>query len=426
MLSSVAEPAAITPTTAPPAPALRLIGARVAVDIHTALRSDIEIEMGRIRSLAFEGVKTQHDAEPRPGLEPLTVDLAGFLILPGLINAHDHLEFNLFPRLGNGPYQNFKQWAQDIYHPDRPPLREHLAVPKPVRLWWGGIKNLLSGVTTVCHHNPYEPEIFGKDFPVRVVRQYGWAHSIPLEKDIQRAFRAAPPHAPFVIHLGEGTDEESRNEIFELDRLGALDARTVIVHGVALNAAGHALLRQRGGALVWCPTSNLFTLGTTLDRHTLSETRRVVLGSDSALTAQGDLLDEIRVAHLRMGVKAGTIYEMVTRRAAEVFRLAQGEGCLNPGAVADLIAIPDPGGSPASALVESSFRQIELVILAGRPHLLSPRMSKNWPKEFLPSLASIQVENIERLIRAPLALLSDETRRHLGAQFRLAGKRVSV
>jgi hypothetical protein len=57
---------------------------------------------------------------------------------------------------GRGPYANASSWAADIYHPDKSPVKEHLLVPKAVRLVWGGIKNLLSGVTTVAHHNPYE------------------------------------------------------------------------------------------------------------------------------------------------------------------------------------------------------------------------------------------------------------------------------
>jgi len=59
------------------------------------------------------------------------MDLAGHLILPGLINAHDHLEFNLYPRLGRGPYPNAGSLGRvTSYHPRESPIREQLAIPK--------------------------------------------------------------------------------------------------------------------------------------------------------------------------------------------------------------------------------------------------------------------------------------------------------
>ena len=263
---------------------MRLSGGRVAVDSRTAVPASIDIENGRIHKV------TPADSSRFPAeLSSSQIDLEDYLILPGLINAHDHLEFNLFPRLGNGPYPNYEKWANDIYQPERSPLREHLSIPKDIRLWWGGIKNLLCGVTTVCHHNPYEEEVFDGEFPLRVLKRYGWAHSIAFEKDLPLAFRSTETGAPFIIHLAEGTDARSKDEIFLLDRLGALDCRTVIVHGVGLTADGHALRRQKGASLVWCPTSNRFTIGATIDARSICLEEKIALGSDSALTAHGRL-----------------------------------------------------------------------------------------------------------------------------------------
>src|SRR5262249_22190586 len=205
----------------------------------------------------------------------------------------DHLEFALFPRLGHGPYPNAAAWARDIYHPLRPPIREHLRVPKPLRLLWGGLRNLASGVTTVSHHNPYDP-LFDAYFPVRVVKHYGWAHSFGFTEDIAQAVAETPPGAPFIIHLGEGTDAESRDEIFRLRDLGALTDRTVLVHCVALDAEGWKLVADAGASVAWCPRSNEFTLGRTIDLNDVPEGVPLVLGTDSPLTATGDLLDEIR------------------------------------------------------------------------------------------------------------------------------------
>lgn len=399
---------------------LRLTGARVALDARTAVTADVVLENGRVRELLPQPAHKTFCSSSRKS----TVDLSGYLLLPGLINAHDHLEFNLFPRLGNGPYANFREWADDIFRPDAPPVREHLAVPKPVRLWWGAIKNLLCGVTTVCHHNPYDPEVFDGEFPVRVVSRYGWAHSLALEKNVATRFRATPEGAPFLIHLGEGTDAASAQEIFELDRQGALDSRTVIIHGVGLDAAGRALVEERGAALVWCPSSNLFTLGRTLGQEELGRHRRVALGSDSALTGAGDLLDEIRVARKATSVGLDELYRMVTRGAAEVLRLRAGVGALQAGGVGDLIAFPDSGHSPVDTLATSSFREVELTVVAGKPHMLSENMLSRFPKETWEKLERLDIDGSVRWVRAPIAQLLTEVETRLPNAVRLAGRLV--
>src|SRR5580692_6360140 len=92
------------------------------------------------------------------------IDLSGFLLLPGLVNAHDHLEFALFPRLGNPTYRSYIDWGEDIHSRFPEVIAKHRSVPKDIRLWWGGIRNLLCGVTTVSHHNPLWPKLRRGDF----------------------------------------------------------------------------------------------------------------------------------------------------------------------------------------------------------------------------------------------------------------------
>ena len=399
---------------------MKLCGARVALDADSIVAADVELAQGRIRRIVpcAKGARSVSS----PDRETVEVDLTGYLLLPGLINAHDHLEFSLFPKLGRGPYPNAAQWAKDIYRPDSPPVREHLGIPKPIRLWWGGIKNLLCGATTVCHHNEFRLDVFDDGFPVRVVRRYAWSHSLMFGGDVAAVFAASDSETPYIIHLGEGTDAASAAEVYELDRRGLLNDRTVIVHGVALDDAGHDLLIRRGAALIWCPGSNLFTVGTTLSPPRIERNPRTALGSDSALTA-GDLLEQIRTAH-KLGIPAEQIFDLVTTHAADVLRLEIGEGSIRAGSIADLIAVPDIGLSPAMTLVRTTTDQIELVLLACVPHLLSEHMASRFPSEFQPGLNGIVVDGSERYIRAPVTHLLREAKKRLGGTIRLAGKDV--
>lgn len=339
--------------------------------------------------------------------------LEGHLLMPGLINAHDHLEFNLFPRLGRGPYANATEWANDIYHPDRSPVREHLRVPKAVRLWWGGLKNLLSGVSTVCHHNPYEQAVFDADFPVRVVRRFAWAHSLDFSADVAARFRQAPSY-PFLIHCGEGTDAASRSEVRSLDALGALSARTVLIHGVALRGADVDWIREKGAALVWCPTSNTAMLGRTVSRRVLRSGLPIALATDSALSAPVDLLDELRVA--RRYLPAAMLYEMVTAAPAKILRLSR------RATAGDCIAIRSEAKKPAEALLRGD---VTLVVTAGRIRLIAPDLAQQLPRSLVHRWQRLEVEGRPPvLVDADVRGLRRAAAKHLGSDFCLAGKRV--
>src|SRR5690606_9331213 len=111
----------------------------------------------------------------QPASDALVVDLEGYTIFPGLINAHDHLELNHYPRSKfRDRYDNAHQWGEDMNaRLDTEPYKSLRAYPLWDRLFIGGLKNLLCGATTVAHHNPPHKELWRKDFPVRVLRKYG-------------------------------------------------------------------------------------------------------------------------------------------------------------------------------------------------------------------------------------------------------------
>ncbi len=393
-----------------------LVGARVSRGAEEAEKLDLEIRSGRIHAIS-RTIATSRNAR--------RLDLRGCLILPGLINAHDHLEFNLFPRLGRGPYRSAKDWALDIYHPDQPPVSEHLRIPLAIRLEWGALKNLLSGVTTVCQHNPFQPRIFTRNFAVRIPRRYGWAHSLEFTPDLAVRFRQTPREWPFILHLGEAVDGHGKKEILRLDALGALDRRTVLVHAVALGGRGLQLVRKRGASIVWCPSSNSFILGQTLSEAVRGSDVPIALGTDSAMSGAGDLLDEIRFAHRVCRTPGFRLYNMVTRDAARIMRLPDGQGTLAQGGIADLLVVKDSGLTPAATLLKLHSGDMEIIFAGGKPKLASRNQTGQLPVAIQRTMHLLGIDSGKRLVfvAADLPGLSRRTKPVLGS-FRLAHKKV--
>jgi cytosine/adenosine deaminase-related metal-dependent hydrolase/ubiquinone/menaquinone biosynthesis C-methylase UbiE len=389
----------------------RLTGARCALGAEAAASTTVSIAGKYIHS-----IRASHSGSD--------IDLAGYLLLPGLINAHDHLEFGLFPNLGEGPYQNASQWAWDIHSRQATIIARHRKVPRPVRLWWGAIRNLLCGVTTVCHHNPITAELVDPAFPLRVASDFAWAHSLLLEPQLAAKFAQCHPDLPFIVHAGEGVDETSAEEVFTLDRMRVLDHRTVLVHGLACTSEAVALINRRRAGLILCPTSNGFLFRRLPSIEFIRSVDNVALGSDSPLTAAGDLLDEVRFAHQQIGLDANSVYAMVTNRAADILRLRQGEGRIWPGSVADVIAVRDVGLSPAETLAQLSMAHIELVIVGGRVQLAGQSLFERLPIALRQGLHLLEVGGHERWIRAGIDELLASAEGVLGSDLRIGGKRV--
>ena len=177
--------------------------------------------------------------------------------------------------------------------------------------------------------------------------------------------------------------------------------------------------------MIWCPSSNLFLFGKTLSPQEIGELPDVAIGSDSPLTACGDLLDEVRCASQLSQSPANVLYEYVTRQSAKLLHLYSGEGNFRIGGLADLIAVRDTGLTPAATLLRLSHRDVELVLLGGRVQLASEEFMRRLPESSRKGLQPLAMEGIVRWIRAPLDRLFEQTGTHLGENIYLGGKWVS-
>src|SRR6185295_10226391 len=122
--------------------------------------------------------------------------------------------------------------GSDIYKPHETPIREIEKVSINDRLLWGGVKNLISGVTIVVHHNPWKRILSSGKFPVKVLQRYAWSHSLSFGKNILKSF-PKKTSIPFIIHAGEGIDEMAFDEVKKLKSMGLLKSNTVLIHAVA-------------------------------------------------------------------------------------------------------------------------------------------------------------------------------------------------
>jgi cytosine/adenosine deaminase-related metal-dependent hydrolase len=339
-------------------------------------------------AVAVEG---SHFVEPRGPFDAV-VDLGPGELRPGLINAHDHLYRNHFPRLGSPPYPNAYAWAADLQARCGDVIAPVSAIPRRDTLLFGALKNLVAGVTTVVHHDRWQPD-FCDEFPLRVAH-VRVAHSLRLERNLAhpRGGNGAPQNAPFCIHLAEGTDAQSAVEIAEADRLGLFEEPLIPVHLVGADEAGIEILQRAGVPFVWCPSSNLFLFGRTAPRELVGSGLPVLLGSDSLLTAAGTLLDELRVARALGYVADGSLEDAVGVTAARSLGLAA--PTLDPPGAADLVFLSRP-------LFDARACDVALVLVGGVPRFGDRRFAGLFERCAVPT-ETLVVGGVEKLVVEPL------------------------
>ena len=214
-----------------------------------------------------------------PHAIPKTLDFSqvtfeNAFVFPGLINSHDHLDFNLFPQLGNRIYNDYTEWGHDIHIQNKATISRILQVPEELRVQLGIYKNLINGVTTVVNHGQ---RLKTESNLISIFQNCDSLHSVKFEKNWKWKINRPGKSLPVVIHTGEGTNRSSYDEIEELIIWNILKRKLIAIHGVAMSERqAKAFL-----ALIWCPVSNYFLLNKTADVKRLKTETRMLFGTDS-------------------------------------------------------------------------------------------------------------------------------------------------
>ncbi|HJZ83698.1 MAG TPA: amidohydrolase family protein [Polyangia bacterium] len=365
---------------------------------------------------------------------PGVVRLSGRALVPGTVNAHNH-SFQSLLR-GFGDDLSFLEWRERALYRYSPRLGVD-GVYTGALLAFGEM--LLHGVTTVCdffylndggNDNARAVVRAARDLGIRLVLArcfYDWegapAAYSETPADAQKRFLelreelrgdtqvsvqpaphslhgaseamiragaevAAESGLPLHIHVAEeryqvddALKRYGARPLFALDRMGALGARTVCVHGCWFDESERALLAERGGALAYNPNSNMFLGDGVTDIVDLFRRGvRIALGTDGGCSnSRVSVFDEMRACALLQkvtrldgrAIDAETCFGFGTRGGGEVLELPVGR--IAPGYAADLVALDleDLSLLPLQSFCKNvvyalSARAIADVIVAGR------------------------------------------------------------
>lgn len=253
------------------------------------------------------------------------------IVFPGLINSHDHLDFNVFPQLGNRLYNNYVEWGDDIHKKNKQVIDNVLKVPKHLRARWGMYKNLLCGVTTVVDHAAIPAE--NTNDLISVFDQYHYLHSIQLEK--RWRFKLNKPFIkkqPFVLHIGEGIDSGAQKEINSVIRWNLQHRDLIGIHGIVMNEHQAKSFK----ALVWCPVSNKFLIGQTAQVNKLKYKTNILFGTDSTVSASWNIWEHLRLGRSMEMISDKRLFAMTNTLPTEVWKINK-RGKIKSGYEADIV-----------------------------------------------------------------------------------------
>jgi len=312
--------------------------------------------------------------------EQLTfVDAIAF---PGLINSHDHLDFNLFPQLGNKTYESYTEWGKHIHRVYADEIASVLKIPIALRERWGVYKNLLCGITTVVNHGE---KATINDPLITIFDNCQSIHSVRFEKSWKKRLNnPLKINIPAVIHTGEGTNDTAHTEIDELIKWNILKRKLIGIHGVAMDPQQ----AKHFEAVVWCPESNYFLLNKTAAIDELKSKTTILFGTDSTLTGHWDIWHHIRLARKTQMLNDDELYSSLTSSPAQTWKL--NGGSITSGFDADIVIAKAKGKVGLQAFYDITPNDILLVMHKGvillfdesLYHQLTDIITQNYSKVF--------------------------------------------
>ena len=303
-------------------------------------------------------------------------------VYPSLINTHDHLQGNYLPPVGPPQgtfYENWLPWDKDFKASETFKERSRLSRKDLYAL--SGYKCLFSGITTVNDHFPQaiNREIL-PDLPIRAILEYGLAHECSsfdlkwgdgIEVEHERAVKNK---WPFITHLNEGFDEESRAGVRTLEKLGVLDEHCLLVHCISLDDLDIQKVAKARASVSWCGRSNMFMFNRTAKiREMIDAGINITIGTDSSATGSVNLLTELKYDRelyrslYGEDLRAEKMFEMVTCNAAKAFWMQDRIGTLDEGKWADILVLKTNSDDSYENLINASMEDIELLVLEGTP-----------------------------------------------------------
>lgn len=342
---------------------------KIITPLHELENHILVVSNGKIKEIRPYKKKDSYD-----------YDFSEYVAYPTLINSHDHLLGSYYPKVGpRRPYINWKPWDNDLK--DSPLYLERSKISNLNLYYLGAYKNLISGSITVSDHIPHViNDPFISKMPIRIIKDYSIAHEISSFElkwgdnfDIEHKI-AIQKNQPFITHIEEGFDEESKKGIEYLLEKECLSEYTVLIHGVGFSNEDIKNIQKHKSHFVWCPVSNMYMFNHTAKiKEILESGINTCIGTDSPMSGSLNILQEVKYAkylYQKMyseELDNKKIFEMITINPAKAFRLDSEIGSLEKGKNAEFILIKNREKNPYSLLFQTDIENIDCIFLNGKP-----------------------------------------------------------